>query len=152
MRPIGGDVTIVRSRGALLRISVVGAMLAAPVVMASTVATAGTASASSPAPAPTSTVGPFVAQGSARQVYATGLPANGKVALLNAAGHQVVSKNADAQGGVVFYDVAPGSGYRVRQVPSGPTSSPVTVHSEAAAPWDSNGSMTRRSPTAATAT
>ena len=116
-----------RSRAALLKLSVVAAMLAALFV------TVGTAGASSPAPTAT-----FVAQGSAKQVYATGLPANASVALLNASGHQATKKNADAQGGVVFYNVTPGSGYRVRQLPSGPTSDAVTVHSEAAAPWDPN--------------
>jgi uncharacterized protein len=122
-------VLIVRDRGVLLQIFVVAAMVAG------LFATAGTAAASSAASS-AATPATFVASGSARQVYATGLPGGANLALLNSAGHRVASKQADAEGGVVFYKVAPGSGYRVKQLPSGPASGPVTVHSEAAASWN----------------
>ena len=80
----------------------------------------------------------FVARGSAKQVYVTGLAPNAKVALLDRAGHRVATKKADSLGGLVFYGVKPGSGYRVQPLPHGHKSGPVTVHTEAAAPWDSS--------------
>src|SRR6185437_7108989 len=36
----------------------------------------------------------------------------------------------------LFRNVKPGSGYKVRQISNGETSGPLTVHTEAAAPWD----------------
>jgi predicted acyl esterase len=78
----------------------------------------------------------FTAQGSAAQVYATGLAGNAPAALLNKAGATVATQSADAQGGLLFRNVAPGAGYRVRATSTGETSSPVTVHSTAAKPWD----------------
>jgi predicted acyl esterase len=78
----------------------------------------------------------FTAQGSAEQVYATGLAGNAQASLLNKAGTAVGTQSADAQGGVLFRNVAPGSGYRVRATSTGETSAPVTVHSTAAKPWD----------------
>ena len=83
------------------------------------------------------TQGSFLAvAGSAKQVYATGLAPNAKVALLDPAGHRVATKTATSLGGVVFSGVKPGSGYRVQPLPHGDKSRPVTVHTEAAAPWD----------------
>ena len=78
----------------------------------------------------------LVAVGSAKQVYVTGLPAGARAALVNGSGHQVDAKPADSLGGLVFYDVAPGTGYRVRPLAGGSASAPVTVYSEASAPWD----------------
>src|SRR3954454_23450792 len=65
------------------------------------------------------------AHGSARQVYVTGLPGKAKGTLLNAKGHKVRTKSADADGGLLFRNVKPGSGYRVRA--NGTTSDPLTV-------------------------
>ncbi|MCW2672184.1 MAG: peptidase [Frankiales bacterium] len=79
---------------------------------------------------------PFSARGSAKQVYVTGLPAGAQAALLDRIGHRVATKAADSLGGLVFYGVTPGSGYRVRLLPDGPQSEPITVHSEQSAPWD----------------
>jgi predicted acyl esterase len=79
---------------------------------------------------------PFSARGSAKQVYVTGLPAGAQAALLDRIGHRVATKPADSLGGLVFYGVTPGSGYRVRLLPDGPQSEPITVHSEQSAPWD----------------
>ena len=76
------------------------------------------------------------AAGSVQQVYATGLPANGRVALLNASGHTVKTQNADALGGALFRNVTPGSGYRVKDLAGGAESDPLVVHSDSAAPWD----------------
>src|SRR3954469_5565893 len=83
-----------------------------------------------------STASALVARGSAKQVYVTGLAPNAKAALLDRAGHRVASKNADSLGGLVFYGVKPGSGYRVQPLPHGHKSAAITVHTEAAAPWD----------------
>src|SRR3954471_17937990 len=113
--------TIVRTHRASLRITLVVAMLAG-LLSAIGVSAAGQAG--------------LVAHGSAKQVYATGLAPNAKVALLDRSGHRVATKSATSLGGVVFYGVKPGSGYRVQPLPHGHKSGPVTVHSEAAAPWD----------------
>ena len=78
----------------------------------------------------------FAAQGSVGQVYATGLTAGQHVALLSPSGGTVATASADSLGGVVFYGVAPGTGYRVRIVPNGAASGPVAVHSAQSAPWD----------------
>ncbi|MCW3069155.1 MAG: peptidase [Solirubrobacterales bacterium] len=77
----------------------------------------------------------FNAQGSVRQVYVTGLPANAQASLLNSAG-PVYTQNADSLGGLLFRNVAPGSGYRVRLISTGETSGRITVHTDAAAPWN----------------
>jgi hypothetical protein len=76
------------------------------------------------------------AHGSTEQVYATGLKPHVRVTLLNARGHVVAHLSADAQGGVVFTAVKPGAGYRVRLGSTGDESASLTVHSEAARPWD----------------
>jgi hypothetical protein len=78
----------------------------------------------------------FTATGSAEQVYATGLAPNAKASLVNAKGKTVYTQTADSLGGLLFRNVTPGSGYRVRLVPHGAKSGPITVHSNAAAPWD----------------
>jgi uncharacterized protein len=75
----------------------------------------------------------FSAHGSARQVYATGLPSKAKVSLFNKAGHRLSSKHATGLGGVLFRGVKPGSGYRVR-LAGGGKSGPLTVYSNAPAP------------------
>ncbi len=78
----------------------------------------------------------ITAHGSMDQVYATGLKPGAHAQLLNARGHVVARRSADAQGGVLFTGVKPGAGYRVRLGSSGDESASLTVHSEAAAPWD----------------
>jgi uncharacterized protein len=78
----------------------------------------------------------FTAQGSAKQVYVTGLAPNAQVSLLNATGAAVYTQNADSLGGLLFRNVTPGGGYRVRVTAGGETSSAITVHSDAAAPWN----------------
>ena len=76
------------------------------------------------------------AHGSAEQVYATGLKPHAVAALLGPAGHVVARKRADALGGLVYRNVRPGRGYRVRLAAGGGGSAPVIVHSDAALPWD----------------
>jgi uncharacterized protein len=78
----------------------------------------------------------FHAEGSAKQVYATGLPANAKTELIARNGHVLREQRADSLGGILFRSVPPGHGYRVQVLPHGARSGPLTVHSDAAAPWD----------------
>src|SRR3954451_15303524 len=72
--------------------------------------------------------------GSARQVYATGVAPGAKMALVNAKGHRVAGKRADSLGGLLFRNVKPGSGYRIRPAKGGAASAPVTVFSTRSAP------------------
>jgi predicted acyl esterase len=118
----GGD-DIVRSCGASLRFSLVGALVAGLLVAGGAAAT-------------TTQAGAFTAQGSAKQVYVTGVAAGAKTVLLDSAGRQVASRSANALGGALFRDVKPAAGYRVRVLPSGGTSGPLTVHSEQPAQWN----------------
>jgi hypothetical protein len=74
----------------------------------------------------------FSAHGSAEQVYATGLAANEQASLLDSAGTTVATQQADSLGGIVFRNVAPGSGYRVAA--GGAESDPLTVLSTESAP------------------
>ncbi len=86
------------------------------------------------------------AYGSARQVYVLHFPTSDPAALVgpdgtvvtteSPTGQMVTSQKADALGGLVFRKVAPGNGYRVRDLATGQESGPVTVHSDRAAPWD----------------
>jgi uncharacterized protein len=56
----------------------------------------------------------FDAHGSARQVYATGLAPGARATLTRPDGRKRATKRANPLGGVVFRNVKPGSGYRVR--------------------------------------
>ncbi len=76
----------------------------------------------------------FTAAGSARQVYATGLPAGSRVSLLDADGAVVRKRRVNALGGVLFRRVDPGKGYRVRG--GGATSGPLTVHGNRPRQWN----------------
>ncbi len=61
------------------------------------------------------------------------------------------TQTADSLGGLLFRNVAPGKDYRVRLTSTGEESGPITVHTQAAAPWDP--SIYKQSiPTADTAT
>ena len=87
----------------------------------------GTASAAAP---------DFTAAGSARQVYVTGLAPNTQTALVNNLGAVVETDSASSLGGLLFRNVTPGTGYRVRRVSDGATSPKLTVHNEGAAQWN----------------
>jgi predicted acyl esterase len=76
----------------------------------------------------------FNAVGSAQQVYVTGLPANAAASLLTSTGSTLYTQNADSLGGLLFRNVPTGKGYRVQS--GGAKSPPITVHSNASAPWD----------------
>jgi uncharacterized protein len=115
----------VRNHGALLRLSLVAALIAGLFVAAATAAASPHAKGHA-----------FTARGSARQVDVTGVAAGARAALLNRSGHRVATKAADSLGGLVFYGVKPGTGYRVRLLSHGPQSRLITVHSDKSAPWD----------------
>ncbi len=78
----------------------------------------------------------FTARGSAEQVYVTGVAPNAEASLLSSNGATVYTQNADSLGGVLFRNVTPGRNYRVRLTSTNETSDPITVHSDAAGPWD----------------
>ena len=77
----------------------------------------------------------FSAHGSAEQVYVTGLAPGERMSLLSPQGSTLSTQPADSLGGLLFRNVQPGGGYRVR-APGGAESGAITVHSNAAAPWD----------------
>jgi predicted acyl esterase len=78
----------------------------------------------------------FTAIGSAEQVYVTGLAPSAQASLLTSGGKTLLTQAADSLGGLLFQNVKPGSGYRVQLSSDGEESGPLTVHSDAAAPWD----------------
>jgi uncharacterized protein len=82
------------------------------------------------------TASAFNAQGSVEQVYVTGLAPSAQMSLLRSNGDTVSTQTADSLGGLLFRHVAPEEGYRVRLSSTGEESAPITVHTQAAAPWD----------------
>ena len=71
-------------------------------------------------------------RGSAEQVQVTGAKAGATYALVNRKGKRVQSRRAGRQGGIVYRDVAPAAGYRVKGRTA--TSKAVTVFSDRSAP------------------
>jgi predicted acyl esterase len=76
----------------------------------------------------------FTARGSVEQVYVTGATPGTQMSLLNSAGKTVATRPANSLGGLLFRNVTPGSGYRVRPSSGGTASDPVTVLSTQPAP------------------
>jgi predicted acyl esterase len=76
----------------------------------------------------------FSAHGSVKQVYVTGLAKRAQASLLDGAGHRVARKRADTLGGLLFRNVKPGKGYRVRLSAGGAKSGRLTVLSKRPAP------------------
>src|SRR5207247_177464 len=76
----------------------------------------------------------FSAHGSVEQVYATGLSPGAVTSLLDPAGQVVATRNANDLGGLLFRNVPPGDGYRVRLAADGETSGPLTVLTTQSAP------------------
>src|SRR2546421_2985163 len=74
----------------------------------------------------------FTARGSVEQVQVTGARAGARLSLVDRRGRQVGSRRADSLGGLLFRNVRPGAGYRVRQ--GGVRSGSVTVLSDRSAP------------------
>jgi predicted acyl esterase len=58
------------------------------------------------------------------------------MSLITPAGTTLYTQQADSLGGLLFRNVPPGNGYQVRLDSTGEQSGPITVHSDAAAPWD----------------
>ena len=75
----------------------------------------------------------FDAHGSARQVYVTGLTPGAPTVLIKPGG-KTVTRAADPQGGLLFRNLKPASGYQVRS--GGASSPPLTVISDQPAPPD----------------
>ncbi len=113
--------TLVRRRSAHASVLLLGALL---VVGPLTATSAGAAT-------PTT----FQAVGSAEQVYVTGLAPSAQMALVTSSGQTLYTQDADSLGGLLFRNVPPGKGYRVR-LASGTESGRITVHGDRAAPWD----------------
>jgi predicted acyl esterase len=86
----------------------------------------------------TSTADAFQARGSVEQVYVTGAKTGVRLALFNKNGKRVARKRADAQGGLLFRNVKPGKGYRVRRSGGGEQSGPLTVLTKRPAPPSKN--------------
>src|SRR4051794_2464671 len=76
----------------------------------------------------------FSAHGSVKQVYVTGLGGGAQMSLLDSAGRTVAKKRATGLGGLLFRNVRPGTGYRVRLTKGGAKSAPLTVLSTRPAP------------------
>ncbi len=76
----------------------------------------------------------FSAHGSVEQVYATSLPAGASTSLLDSSDQVVETRTANDLGGILFRNVTPGDGYRVRLDTTGETSGPLTVLTTQSAP------------------
>jgi uncharacterized protein len=101
------------------------------------VAISATVLALAGAPAAPAADTPFEARGSVEQVYATGLDAGARVALLDRTGRTVRTRRANKLGGVLFRNVKAGGGYRVRAAKV--KSDPLTVLSTKSAPPSTDG-------------
>ena len=84
------------------------------------------------------TASAFSAHGSVEQVYVTGLAPSAQMSLLRKNGETVSTQSADALGGLLFRNVAPGSHYRVRLSSTGEESALLTVHKQKAASWNAS--------------
>jgi uncharacterized protein len=74
------------------------------------------------------------AHGSVEQVYATGLAPGSQATLVAPAGGRDRTRKANNLGGLLFRNVKPGTGYRVRLADGSATSEPLTVLSTQSAP------------------
>src|SRR3982074_1936284 len=80
----------------------------------------------------------FSAHGSVEQVYVTGLGPGAQMSLLDSSGRTIATNRADSLGGLLFRNVSPGTGYRVRLSVDGTESGPLTVLSTQSAPPSTN--------------
>jgi uncharacterized protein len=78
----------------------------------------------------------FRAVGSVKQVYVTGLAPSAQMSLLTPAGVTLKTQKANSLGGLLFRNVPPATGYHVRLASNGLQSGALTVHTDAAAPWN----------------
>ena len=81
---------------------------------------------------------PFTPRAARSRCTSPGSRANAVMALVSPGGKTLTTQHADSLGGLLFRNVAPGAGYRVRLVSNGQESGAITVHGDAAAPWDPN--------------
>jgi predicted acyl esterase len=120
------DARVGKRSGARRRAGRAGALALCGALVLSTLAGAG---------AQASAAG-FSAAGSVGQVYATGIEPGAQTSLLGPDGAVLLTQSANALGGVLFRDVQPADGYRVRLDADGTESDPLTVHDAEAAPWN----------------
>src|SRR4051794_41868338 len=81
----------------------------------------------------------FDAHGSVRQVYVTGVAPKARMALLKPSGRRARTKRADGLGGVLFRNVKPGRGYRVRPARGGAAAPPPAALPAPGAPRGTGG-------------
>jgi len=79
----------------------------------------------------------FSARGSVGQVYVTQAAPGAQMSLLDSQGRTIATKPANGRGGLLFRNVPPGTGYRVR-LSGGASSGPLTVLSTRPAPPSTN--------------
>jgi uncharacterized protein len=84
------------------------------------------------------TASAFTVHASVEQVDVTGLAPGAQMSLLRSNGETVSTQTADSLGGLLFRKIAPGKHYRVRLTSTSEESGPITVHTQAAKPWDSS--------------
>ena len=95
----------------------------------------------------TASAAAFSAQGSAKQVYVTGLAANAQVSLLNSGGTTVYTQNADSLGGPAVPQRDTGQRLPgARALARAKRPDPITVHYDAAAPSDPSAYETHDNP------
>jgi predicted acyl esterase len=80
----------------------------------------------------------FTVHGSVEQVDVTGLAPGAQMSLLRSNGETASTQSADSLGGLLFRKVAPGKHYRVKLSSTGEESEAITVHTQAAKPWNSS--------------
>jgi predicted acyl esterase len=119
-RVVGGSRLVAAS--ALPRRALIG-VIPTLLVLAVWLVTAATASA-------------FSVHGSAEQLYVTGLAPSAQMSLLRSNGETVSTQTADALGALLFRHVTPAKHYRVRLISTSEESGPITVHTQAAKPWN----------------
>jgi predicted acyl esterase len=108
------------------RVRGVAFLTAAAIALALTTASAASAAGTAAAT--------FSTHGSVGQVYVVGLRPFARMSLLNRRGRVVATKRADSLGGLLFRNLKPGRGYRVRLGRKGPKSGRLTVLSTRPAP------------------
>src|SRR5215210_1193497 len=128
-----------------MRARVFAALCAVLAFIFMTAARVGAASAAEPE---------FDARGSVEQVYVTGAEPGEQLSLVDSAAASVATRQVNSLGGLLFRNVTPGSGYRVRAA-NGAQSEPLTVLTTQSAPpstdvytqtipWDGYGYLTTR--------
>ena len=109
-----------RKRGMLIRICLAGTLVAGTFVATAVAQAQAT----------------VTAHGSVEQLYGTGLASNATAVLVDSEGTTVATQQATTEGGVLFRDLKPEDGYRLRV--DEVTSAPVTVRTAANEPWDTS--------------